>query len=139
MSPHILAWLWAFLFTQAVEVPIYAYALWHFGRVRPGGQPLPTWARAALGFGASAITHPVVWFWFPRAPGGAVLLAWLFLPHAAPRGYLPMVLEAEAFAVIVEAMYMDAVGLRWALPWSLVANGASAGIGLLSRAVFGWP
>jgi hypothetical protein len=118
------AWLGAFLFTQAVEVPIWAQALRWDRRLAPGREPWSMWINVAIGFGASAITHPFVWFWFPR--------------HA-PGTYWVMVLQAEAFAVLVEAAYTRAFGLRWALGWSLVANGASAGLGLLSRSIFGWP
>lgn len=102
-------WLAAFAFTQIVEVPIYRRAL--------GG-------RALVAFGASALTHPVVWFVFPR------------LPFAS---YLAMVAAAEVFAWLVEAAYLRAFGLRRALAWSLVANAASLGLGLASRALFGAP
>ena len=53
-----------------------------------------------------------------------------------------MMLRAETFAVAVEALYLYAVsafGLRRACVVSLLANGASFGLGLLSRAIFGWP
>jgi hypothetical protein len=80
--------------------------------------------RCAVGFGASAITHPIVWFVIPRVAVGS---------------YWMMVGQAEAFAVIVEAVYMRLFGLRRALAWSILANAASAGLGLLSRAAFGWP
>ena len=49
------------------------------------------------------------------------------------------VLAAEAFAVMVEAEYADGFGLRWAWAWSVVANAASFGLGLLSRSVLGLP
>jgi hypothetical protein len=102
----MMAWLWAFLFTQAVEVPIYAVPL--------RGRPL-------AGFGASAITHPVVWFVFP----------------ALIHDYLTMAVAAEIFAVAVEAAYLRAFGVRRALFWSIVANGASLGLGLALRALTG--
>ncbi len=124
MAPYIKAWLGAFFFTQIVEVPIWAYALREQRRLGPGRAPWPLWICVALGFGASAITHPFVWFAFPRY---------------APGSYWVMVVQAEAFAVLVEAAYTRAFGLRWSLGWSLVANGASAGLGLLSRSIFGWP
>jgi len=124
VTPDLRAWLWAFLFTQAVEVPIWASALRDHRRVAPDKGPWPAWINVAAGFGASAITHPVVWFVIPRY---------------APGGYVAMVVQAEAFAVVVEAIYMSALGLRSALAWSLLANGASAGLGLLSRSLFGWP
>jgi hypothetical protein len=120
-------WLGAFVFTQAVEIPIWAQAL-RWDRRLPSGyegqKPWPMWINVVVAFGASAITHPFVWFAFPR--------------HA-PGSYWVMVIQAEAFAVLVEAAYTRAFGLRWALGWSLVANAASAGLGLLSRSIFGWP
>ncbi len=124
----MIRWLLAFAFTQAVEVPIYMRAL----RGRP-----------AVAFGASAITHPVVWFVIPRV--------WvrLYLAMIAVRSdliirsptarYVCMVLLAETFAVLVEAIYLRAWGLRRALAWSLAANAASLTLGLLSRACFGLP
>lgn len=111
------AWLSAFLFTQAVEVPIYA-------RMMETG-PLPQRLRRA--FVLSLVTHPVVWFVFPTL---------------LPQSYVAMVLAAEVFAISVEA----AILTRWmpqkafyCIGLSLVANGCSAGFGMLCRAVFGWP
>lgn len=51
----MIAWLSAFLLTQALEVPIYL-------RV----------SRLRVAFAASAFTHPVVWFVFPLLPLGYV-------------------------------------------------------------------
>jgi hypothetical protein len=106
------AWLAAFAFTQAVEAPLYAAAL----RGRRG--------RWAWALAASALTHPVVWFVFPRV--------W-------PGGYGHQVLAAEAFAVTAEAVWLGALGVPRAAWWALAANGLSAGLGLASRAAFGWP
>jgi hypothetical protein len=105
------AWLAAFLFTQIVEVPIYVRAL-------PCG-PLAA-------FGASAITHPVVWFGF-------------FSPRfAAP--YAARAIAAELFAWLVEAAYFGLLlRKRRALLWSFVANASSLGLALVSRALFGAP
>jgi hypothetical protein len=124
LTPQLRDWLAAFTFTQAVEIPIWAQALRWDRRVAPGDTPWPMWINVVIAFGASAITHPFVWFAFPRY---------------APGSYWVMVIQAEAFAVLVEAAYTRAFGLRWSLGWSLVANGASAGLGLLSRSIFGWP
>ena len=104
----LIAWLWGFLFTQIVEIPIYAW---------------PLRGRVGVAFTASAITHPIVWFVFPR----------LIQP------YVPMVLAAELFAVVVETVWLRRFGVRHALLWSLAANGASVGLGFLSRALFGVP
>ena len=50
----MIAWLSAFLFTVAFELPIFA---WGLHRAFPNG-----WAQVAIAFGASLITHPVLWF-----------------------------------------------------------------------------
>jgi hypothetical protein len=104
----VTAWLTAFAFTQIVEVPIWRRALD---------------GRTLVAFGASTLTHPIVWFVFPHlglSPG-------------------MMLLSCETFAVVVEALYMRVFGLRRALLWSLAANGASCGLGLLSRYLWGVP
>jgi len=109
MTPYVHAWLAAFAFTQAVEVPVYRRAgcSWHGA------------------FAASAITHPVVWF---------VIVPLL------PASYLVRVLVAEAFAVLVEALWLHVVLKRpRALWWSLGANALSVALGLVSRALFGAP
>lgn len=115
-----LAWLHAFLFTQAVEVPIYILGLGRLGR-RPrwliGTGPLPLAGRVMLALLLSAVTHPVVWFVWPR----------LVLRYPV------MVACAEVFAVTVEALLLWAAGCRWPLLLSLGANAASYGLGELSR------
>jgi hypothetical protein len=126
-------WLFAFLFTQAVEVPIYARAL-------AGTR----WARHALliAFGASAITHPIVWFVIPHVWSDLYLA--LMAPHPALQlsrlpHYVAMAILAEAFAVAAETIYLGRFVPRRALVWSLSANAASLTLGLLSRAAFGLP
>ena len=104
------AWFFAFAFTQAVEVPIY---------LRGGA----SWHVAFL---ASTLTHPLVWFGFP-------LLRELGL------GYWGTVVVVECLAIGAEALWLAMRGVRRALFWSVLANTASASLGLLSRAVFGWP
>lgn len=102
-------WLRAFLFTQLVEVPIYRFGL-----------------RTSLlrAFGASAITHPIVWY-------VAVLSGW-----DAP--WAVRVSVVETFAVVVEALWFGVTfGARRGLVWSLVANATSFSLGLLSYRWFG--
>jgi len=121
---HVLsAWLGAFLFTQAVEVPIYLSALRRADDANTRA-PRPLARRLVLAFGASMITHPIVWFVIP------------LLPY---RHYWEMVLRAEAFAFAVEGIYLGALGVQRPFLWSLVANGASVTLGLTSRHLFGWP
>lgn len=121
------AWLAAFLFTEAVEIPLYLLALRPPPRLAAllGAGQVPGSPGVHLGVAAlaSLLTHPFVWFAFPLLD--------------AP--YLAQVASAEAFAVLVEAGWLRAAGLRHALLWSLLANGASLGLGLLSRAAFGVP
>lgn len=115
----MIPWLGALLFTQVVEVPVYLHGL-------RGGER-STAARLGIAAGASLLTHPVVWFASPLLP----------------LGYEGRVLVAEGFAVLAEAAWLAGFGLRRpvsrALGYALVANVASAGLGLASRSAFGWP
>lgn len=105
----ILSWVRAFLFTQVVEVPIYRFGL------------SVSYARA---FGASAITHPIVWY-------VSVLSGW-----TAP--WIVRASVVETFAVVVEAVWFGVtVGARRGLVWSLIANATSFSLGLLSYRLFG--
>ncbi|HRG94652.1 MAG TPA: hypothetical protein PLR99_00295 [Polyangiaceae bacterium] len=105
---YIAAWARAFVLTQAVEAPIYR----RVGRV-------PVWAALA----PSAITHPFVWFAFPRLQEHGV-------------SYLQMAAVSEAFAWAVEAAFL---ALTVRVPWrracllSLLANAASVVVGLTLR------
>ncbi|MFO0550507.1 MAG: hypothetical protein U0271_19085 [Polyangiaceae bacterium] len=109
-------WLGAFLFTEAVEAPFYAFVL---KRVDP---PLLGWERWVVALGASAITHPIVWFVLP--PIGRAL------------GYWGYVAVAETFAVTVEAVYFYVFKTPRAFLVSLLGNAASAGLGILIRYLF---
>lgn len=117
----LIRWLSAFLFGQAIEVPIYTLAL-RYGHAARDSVPLTL----CIAFGATALTHPLVWFYFPEL---------------IPAPYWLMVLCAETFAVVAEALYFWLFGLApsRALAASLLANGASCGLGLLSRHYLGWP
>jgi hypothetical protein len=109
-------WVAAFVFTQIIEMPIYAWALRE--RVRHPA------ARAAAAFGPSALTHPVVWF---------------VIPHLIAHPYLAYLAVAETFAVVVEAIYVRAFGVRRALLCSLAANGASVAMAMITRRLFHFP
>ena len=73
---------------------------------------------------ASTLTHPVVFFLFPRL--------W-------PGGYWSQVAAAEAFAVAGEAALLTALGVPLSILWAIAANLLSAGLGLGCRALLGWP
>ena len=105
------AWLVGFVFTQAIEVPLYL-------RITHG-----KWGTSFL---ASTLTHPIVWFVFPAL----CPLSW---------GYWGMVAAAEAFAVVGETVWLRAYGVACGLKWAFVVNAASAVGGLLLRATFDVP
>ncbi len=122
-----MPWFWAFLFTQVVEIPIYMRGMR---------------ARFHEAAGASALTHPVVWFVIPGLCDRFYLEILHQRPHfwlAASTRYVIMVAIAEVFAVVAEALYFRVIGLDKPWRWSLVANMASFGLGMLSRSYFGFP
>jgi hypothetical protein len=104
------SWALAFALTQLVEVPIWMRAF-----------PKPM--RALKAFGATAITHPLLWF--------------VFVPMW--RGdWWTMFVVGELLVVAIESAYARALGVKRPLAWSFVANGASAGLGLLLYSALGW-
>lgn len=103
-------WGVAFFFTQLFELPIY----WRASR------------SLRIGFFASAMTHPVVWFVFP-----------VLMDHGV--GYVPMVVLAELFAWVAEAEWLRFNGVPRAYLWSFAANGFSLSCGLVLRNLFGFP
>jgi hypothetical protein len=117
----------AFALTQLVEVPIFAPAL---RGGRDPRSPRPLLARVAIAFGASALTHPVVWFVMPLvAVAILTAAARVGIAVGAAGGALVYGALAEGFAVLVEAAYLRAFGVRRALLWSLGANTASVVVG----------
>jgi len=119
----------AFVLTQAIEVPIYTRAL--------GVRPL-------VAFGASTITHPIVWFVWPAA-WRALYVAVIYRDPRFVLGelgyYLGYGILAEGFAVVVEAAYFWKVGVtaQRAFGWALVANVVSSLLGQALRAMTGFP
>jgi hypothetical protein len=120
MDAESRAWLIAFAFTQAFEMPIYLWVM------RRQSVELSTLARVLVAFGATALTHPIVWFVLP-------------VLQTTPLKYWGYVAVAEAFAVLAEAFYVARFGIERALLWAFVANATSATLGLLSRWMFGIP
>lgn len=107
MSLSLNDWLGAFLLTQAVEVPVYlAFA-----------SSLPWPRRFLYAFGASAITHPILWFCLPWA--------------SAP--YVLLLVVAEILVVMVEMLWGRWLGVRRAVAASWVANLMSLAVGLAVR------
>ena len=112
----VLRWVWAFLFSELVETGIYVQAL--------GNRPLRE--RLAIGLGASAITHPLVWYVIPDVTSSFGL------------GWWTTVAIAEVFAVLVETGWLAAFGVRRALLWSVAANMTSFSLGLFGYSRLGW-
>ena len=104
-----MTWLQAFLVTQALEVPIY----WLGTR----SSPLSWSLRLGVALGASALTHPVVWFVLP--------------PLLEPRlGWWGFFVVAEAFAILAEWWYLLSFAVDRPLRLSATANGVSLTFGL---------
>ncbi len=145
-----MAWLGAFVLTQVVEAPLYAWSLrrWSTG---------PSWERALVAILPSAVTHPLLWLGFP--------------PLRAHLSYVAAVGVAEALVVVVEAAviarFLDPTLVRGpmasrnaatpapttpaarttgrarrvglALGVATAANALSVLVGLACRALFDWP
>lgn len=127
---EVTGWIRAFAFTQIVEVPLYLLAFaWPRLRGRfPDGRPRPAMSipfRVAVAFLCSLLSHPVVWFGFPRLIDS--------YDH-----YVTMVIAAETFAVTSEALILWSVRLRGSLPVAFVVNMTSMSLGFLLRYVTHW-
>jgi hypothetical protein len=105
-----MTWLQAFALTQLLEVPVFLLGM----RSAPLSAPL----RLAVALGASALTHPVVWFVLPPLLG----------PRLGWWGYFAV---AETFAVLAEWRYLAAFEVERPLRLSLAANGLSMTVGLV--------
>jgi len=121
-----MAWLGAFVLTQLVEAPLYAWGLRRWSTS-------PTWARVVLAVLPSALTHPLLWLAFP--------------PLRERLSYAAAVGVGETLVVVVEALaiapFLDAApaGRRFPLAFgaAAAANTLSVAVGLGSRALFDWP
>lgn len=100
-----LLWFAAFVWTIALELPVYV-ALTRFRA---------WWMPVAVTVGVNALTHPLLWFVFPRIHPFAVF-----------------VLAGEASVIAVEALILAALGVRRPLVVSFAANATSAVLGWLA-------
>jgi hypothetical protein len=127
MATGLVHWAFAFAFTQAVEIPVYRRLLR---------------TSTLASFGASAITHPVVWFGIPPladALFAAMARRGLSIVHHSLFRTLVFALLAEGFAVGVEALYFKALSAPRPLRASLLANALSALLGYLCWSLTGFP
>lgn len=105
------AWFYAFLLTQAVEIPIYATAARH----------LTFWRRLGCAAGASVLSHPILWF----------LLPWDRWPY-----WITLIL-GEAYVILVEVYWLRACRVPKPVHWSITANAASCVAGLIYHRLSG--
>ena len=136
----VLAWFWAFVFTQAIEVPIYVIALGRRADPRSGEPLAPESLRWRLGFGflASMATHPYVWFVIAPLMYSRLWTEVVTMWPALERWHYPLYfIVAESFAVLAEALLLRALRVPRALLWALAANATSSGLGLGMHAL-GW-
>ncbi|MCE9572298.1 MAG: hypothetical protein K8W52_04015 [Deltaproteobacteria bacterium] len=113
----IARWLLAFVWTLALELPIYTR--WLRGSMRSG------WALCGLVFAVNAVSHPLLWFVMPRLTPYPLYLA-----------------VGETSVVIVEALIIAAAlrgrpgAARLAFLSSLTANAFSTAVGLIVMPLF---
>ena len=105
MSPLLESWPVAFCLTQLVEVPIYLFA----------ARRLPAWKRWVFAFGASAITHPLLWFLLPWKDGD----------------WQTFFLLGESAVMMIEATWAALFRIANPMTWSVLANGSSILAGFL--------
>lgn len=132
----LLDWFLAFVLTQAIEVPIYL----RFCLPQP---PLRSARiRFAIAFGASALTHPLLWGLLPPlwdAVGWDVVqAAGGHLDDPVAQNVVVTTI-AEIVIWIAEASWFRAFGCLRPWLWAFVANSASAGTGVLLHLTIGWP
>ncbi len=120
---YVAAWAAALTLTLVVETPLY---VWLSRTFSEKDRSLVVWM--LVGLLASLITHPCVWFVWPRIIDPAT-------------DYGAFVLAAECFAVLAEALWLRLWGvpLRYSVLISLAANMSSVAAGEFTRSVFGWP
>jgi hypothetical protein len=115
-------WFEAFLFTLAVEVPLFAAV----ARLPVGPPPkhrAPLWRLAVAGAAGTCVTHPLLWFAWPLVVSD----------------YNAYIVSGELIVAAAESatFFLLARPISWprAVAASLAANAASFGLGLLLRAV----
>lgn len=105
-------WARYFAFGLAVEVPLFVLLAWRL---------TPWWRAALAGAACTCVTHPLLWY--------------VWLPAFAD--YHAAVVSGEILVALVEWLVFFAlarpVPLLRALAASLIANGASLGLGWLMQ------
>lgn len=113
----LVDWLLAFIATALIEVPIVVAATRDLG--------LTLKLRSLVVLGAQALTHPLVWFVFPRLPGSAE--AWFWCSE----------LTAVVLEGVLYARALTGLGALRAFGLAAVANAVSLGVGIAWNALTG--
>jgi hypothetical protein len=124
-------WFVSFLFTQAVEIPIWTGLSW---------RAVPAWKSALSGALCTCVTHPLLWIVWPRV--FFLVRDWpLQIGGIVVSRYTAYLVTGEFLVAVIESMifYFAARSGRFskALAISFIANAASLGLGVLARS-FGW-
>jgi hypothetical protein len=106
--PDLAAWARAYALTQLVEAPLYLYA----------AHRLPAAKRWFYAFGASTLTHPVLWFLFP----------WPHEPDSMAH-YATVLIIGELYVFLTEALWGAVLHVPRPWLWSFIANVASIAAG----------
>lgn len=115
MKPTLFAsWFWAFAWTLAIELPIYAAIL----RRWTGAGP----ALLAIAIGVNVATHPALWFLMPRF---TPYMLWLIVAES-----LVVLVEAGLVALWLHRRGVGGAGWRGLLV-AATANTVSTVVGLL--------
>ena len=150
LSPQQLNWLRSFAFTLTIEVPVFVWMARRYG-----ADSRITVQRAAVAGGwGTCMTHPVLWFLWPRFY--VATLSLLFAPESLreeygrraiffvmdqPHIFWSGVAVAELLIACIEGFTFWLAARKIPLPWamlaSFLANGASYGLGQLVRHL--WP
>ncbi len=159
LSPEQSSWLKSFAFTLTIEVPVFVWMARRH-RANPASPPVESRSRvtvrraAAAGAWGTCMTHPVLWFLWPRFYVAALSLLLapeslreeygrraIFFVMDQPHIFWSGVAVAELLIACIEGftfwLAARRIPLSRAMLTSFLANGASYGLGQLVRHL--WP
>ena len=115
-------WIRAFGFTLAMEIPIFVL-VGRFGSFKKN--QIPIWRLALAGAAGSTVTHPLLWFVWPR-----------FISN-----YTTYIVSGELIIALVESfsfwLIARPIRIRTAIAASFIANAISYGGGYLLGEITG--
>ncbi|MDP8225790.1 MAG: hypothetical protein P9L99_20690 [Candidatus Lernaella stagnicola] len=133
-SEFTVRWFKAYLFTFAIEVPIFIFFARRYAKA---------WQLAIAGAAGTAYTHPLLWFvwrdvvysWFFHC-GGREIIRSPYTAYLVSGELLVCVLETFTFWAVPRA-FGRRIPFSLAVAASFIANAASFGVGQLMNAL-GW-